>query len=78
MVPSGKAKPDGFEQDGVTPSDAVTEKLTVFVAAPLTVWSGTDGKFSVGAIVSWTTTLKLPFVVFPAPSVAWQETLVVP
>nr|WP_238145304.1 hypothetical protein [Antricoccus suffuscus] len=82
VVPIGKADPDGGAQLGTTTpstaSFAVAPNVTPapFASVAITVMS--LGKLSIGAVISATVTENVPVPVFPAVSVAVQDTTVVP
>jgi len=82
VTPSGNVEPETAEHvtatDPLTRSLAETVKFTTAPDGPVASSVMLAGKVSVGGVVSWMVTLKLPLVVLPALSVAEQSTLVVP
>ncbi|MEP6469825.1 MAG: hypothetical protein ABJC24_08655 [Chloroflexota bacterium] len=84
VAPSAKVEPDTGTHDtdglaGPTASVAVgVVKITTAPLAPAASTVMSDVAATAGAVVSTTVTVKLPFAVLPAASVAEQFTVVVP
>jgi hypothetical protein len=82
VVPTGKVLPEDGVQftvtDPSTMSEADAEKVTTAPDGPVASSTMSEGRVSVGGVVSTTWMLKLPDAVLPRLSVDEQFTLVVP
>src|SRR3989304_1272741 len=82
VEPSGNVEPEAGEHDGATSpstrSVAVAEYVTEAPDADVASAVISDGRLSVGPVVSTTFTINEPVDVFPAVSVAEQSTVVEP
>ena len=78
VVPSGNVDPDAGLQTTGAFSSAVATYVTTAPAALVASAMMFAGRCRVGAVVSWTVTVKLPLWWFACASVVEQFTVVVP